>query len=226
MSGTASEQPSKKGLSSGWIILIVLLIFALGLFFAIRYYFWPSPYKPTELSKKEEQRLEQKVQRVIPGFRFSNEEVNGGGISDSNKLEPEAYTEEGADRSLEFSEREINALLAKNTDFSDKLAIDLADNLVSATLLVPMEEGFPFVGGKTVRINTGMGLEFKDGRLVAVLKGVSVMGVPLPNDWLGGLKNVDLVEQFDGQGGFWESFADGIEQLTVQNGRLAIELAE
>ena len=225
MNEAASEQQPKKGLSSSWIILIVLLIFALGLFFAIRYYFWPSPYKPTELSKKEEQRLEQKVQKVIPGFRFNSGKAQGSD-SEVRKLEPEAYTEEGAERSLEFSEREINALLAKNTDFADKLAIDLADNLVSATLLVPMEEGFPFVGGKTVRINTGMGLEFKDGRLVAVLKGVSVMGVPLPNDWLGGLKNVDLVEQFDGQGGFWESFANGIEQLTVQNGRLAIELAE
>ena len=216
---------SSRGLSSGWIIMLILVLFAFGLFLAIRYYFWPSPFSPTELSQKEEQRLEQKIQKVIPGFQFSTEQSKPVNEA-SNTLEPQPYTEEGADRSLEFSEREINALLAKNTELADKLAIDLSDNLVSATLLVDVDEGFPFLGGRTVRINSGLGLEFKNQRLVAVLKGVSIMGVPLPGDWLGGLKNVDLVEQFDGQDGFWQNFANGITHLAVQNGRIEIELAE
>ncbi len=222
MNKVANTKENQKGLSAGWIAFLVFLALGLAAFFAIRYYFWPSPFSPTELSQKEERQLEQKIQRVIPGFKFESSESQ----SEEVFLAPEPYSEEGANRTLAFSEREVNALLAKNTGFADQLAIDFSENLVSATLLVPVDEAFPILGGRTVRVNTGMGLEFSDGRLVAVLKGVSVMGVPLPNDWLGGLKNVDLVEQFDGQGGFWHSFANGIAHLAVKNGRLEIDLAE
>ena len=35
-------------------------------------------------------------------------------------------------------------------------------------------------------------MRYANGRPVMVLKGVSVWGVPLPNAWLGNLKNIDL----------------------------------
>jgi len=218
---------SKRRFPVWAIVLITFLVTVLLTVLVIRYYFWPSPFQPTELSAKEEQRLEQKLQRVIPGFAFSD-----SAASDSNtdgaggRVEPTPYSEEGLDRNIAFSERELNALLAKNTDFGDQLAVDLSNNLLSATLLVPVDPDFPILGGKTVRVKSGMGLEFQGDRLVAQLKGVTVMGVPLPNDWLGGLKNVDLVQQFGDQGGFWSAFAGGIKHLAVQDGEIQIELAE
>ena len=52
------------------------------------------------------------------------------------------------------------------------------------------------------------------------------MGVPLPNAWLGGLKNVDLVEQFGAERGFWRTFAAGIAGLELRDGELVVRLAE
>lgn len=117
-------------------------------------------------------------------------------------------------------------MLAKNTDLAHKLAIDLSDDLVSAKLLVPLEEDFPMLGGKTLRVNAGVELAYKESRPIVVLKGVSVMGVPIPNAWLGNLKNVDLVREFGADQGFWKSFADGVEYIHVEDGQLRVKLKE
>lgn len=71
-----------------------------------------------------------------------------------------------------------------------------------------------------------MELAYRADRPVVILRGVSIMGVPLPNAWLGGLKNIDLVEQFGTDQGFWQAFADGVESIHVQEGRLQVLLKE
>ncbi|MBN2254591.1 MAG: arginine N-succinyltransferase, partial [Deltaproteobacteria bacterium] len=145
---------------------------------------------------------------------------------DEPPLEPEPYSEDGARREIEFSEREVNAILARNTDLAQKLAIDLSDDLISAKLLVPMEKDFPMLGGKTMRVTAGVKLAYKNSRPVVVLKGISVMGVPVPNAWLGNMKNVDLVREFGTEQGFWKAFADGVEDIHVEDGRLVVKLKE
>jgi hypothetical protein len=141
-------------------------------------------------------------------------------------LKPERYSEAGAKREVSFNERELNALLAKNTDLARKLAIDLSADLVSAKLLVPMDPDFPVLGGKTLRFNAGLEMAYVNGQPRVVLKGVSVMGVPVPSAWLGGLKNVDLVTEFGASPGFWKSFAEGVEDIRVEDGRIKIKLKE
>jgi len=127
---------------------------------------------------------------------------------------------------VRFSEKEINSLIAADPTLATKLAIDFSDDLASATMLIPLDPDFPLMGGRTVRVNAGMELAFASGRPVVVLKGVSVMGVPVPNAWLGNLKNVDLVSEFGGDAGFWKSFADGINEISVEDGELFIRLNE
>ena len=147
-------------------------------------------------------------------------------IDERGFLKPERYSEQGARREVSFNERELNAMLARNTDLAKKLAIDLSDDLVSAKLLVPLEEDFPMLGGKTLRFNAGVEMAFVNGRPVVVLKGVSVMGVPVPNAWLGGLKNIDLVAEFGADEGFWKSFAEGVDNIRVEEGRIRVKLKE
>jgi hypothetical protein len=82
------------------------------------------------------------------------------------------------------------------------------------------------MGGKTLKLSAGLELAFQNGRAVVILKGVSVMGVPVPNAWLGGVKNVDLVSEFGGSEGFWKAFSEGVENIEVTDGRLLIQLRE
>jgi hypothetical protein len=89
-----------------------------------------------------------------------------------------------------------------------------------------MDEDFPILGGQILRLRSGVELSFKDGRPVVILKGVTVMGVPLPNAWLGGMKNMDLVETFGADPGFWKTFSDGIEDIRVEENLFKIKLKE
>jgi hypothetical protein len=59
-----------------------------------------------------------------------------------------------------------------------------------------------------------------------MLKGITIMGVPLPNAWLGGIKNIDLIQEFGTDKGFWKAFADGVEGLKVEEDRLSLKLKE
>lgn len=209
-------------------VLAAVVVTALVSFFVFRAILFPAAFKPTQLSEREEKALQAKLERLDfdappPAARKPAEQParpKGGA------LEPEAYSEAGADRTIRLTERELNALLAKNTDLADKLAIDLSQDLVSAKLLVPLDEDFPVLGGKTLRVRTGLALSYADGRPVMILRGVSVMGVPLPNAWLGGMKNIDLAAETGGDEGFWEVFADGVQDVRVEDGCIAITLKE
>ena len=223
-SSEKKSEASSTFLARRWPLwLVVVLTFVLTLFvmlLASRYYFSPSPFDPVELNASETQQLEEKLEQLDPS-RF-----NQGLGTATSPLAPRDYTEAGAKRQLAFSEREINAMLAQNTNLADKLAIDFDDDLVSAQLLVPVDPGFPILGGKTVRVSAGLGLAFTNGKLTAILRGVSVMGVPIPSAWLGNLKNADLISEFGSSEGFWQSFAAGISQLNVEQGQLSVTLAE
>lgn len=219
--GTGNTTMAQPGLRWPQVVLIVIVTIAVtaGLtYWALSQYLFLKEFTPVQLKPKEEQALNSKLREL--GIDVQDAK------SEARPLEPERYSEVGAKREVAFSERELNAMLAKNTDLAQKLAIDLSDDLVSAKLLVPLEEDFPMLGGKTLRVNAGMELAYKDSRPSVVLKGVSIMGVPVPNAWLGNLKNVDLIQEFGGDKGFWKSFADGVEHIHVEDGRLLIKLKE
>lgn len=211
------------GLRWSQVTLIVLVTIAVtaGLtYWLLNHYLFLREFKPVELKPHEEQVLDRKLRAIGVQTRTTPDADSGPA------LEPEPYSEAGARREVAFSERELNAMLARNTDLAQKLAIDLSDDLISAKLLVPLEPDFPVLGGKTLRVHAGMEFAYREGRPVVVLKGVSLMGVPIPNAWLGNLKNVDLAREYGGDQGFWKSFADGVEDIHVQEGHLLVKLKE
>ncbi len=224
---TTQAPVAKKGLSGFKIFGIVLLAMLVAIaiaFFAIRAYFFPSDFSPVELSVKEQRTLSSKLSVLGLGDLSVGKESSAE--EKPKALKPERYSESDADREVTFSQREVNALVANNTDMAERLAIDLSDDLVSAKMLMPMDEDMPLVGGKTLKLKAGLGLSYEEERAVVVLKGISVMGVPIPNAWLGGMKNIDLVKEFGGEQGFWKAFADGIDYLNVEDGNLTIKLKE
>lgn len=234
--GNAIEQqpkPRRSGFHIFLIVLATILVTAAVTFWAVRTYIFPSEFKPVELSASEEQVLTTKLEQLdtlqsqrTRGKIKAEKRNNDARSTEPEVLEPEAYSEVGANRSISLSERELNALLAKNTDLARKLAIDLSENLMSAKLLVPVDEDFPVLGGQTLKVRAGMELAYNNNRPVVVLKGVSVMGVPIPNAWLGGLKNIDLVEYYGTESGFWKAFADGVDSIRIEDGGLTMVLKE
>ena len=229
-----SPGPASKRSILKTVLLIVAIAAAtsvLTVWLTTRYLF-PVAFKPVTLDAGEKKVLDAKIDRldkswpVQPSSRGPSAGRTNEGQRSSGTLAPEPYSEQGAHRDVTFTERELNALLATNTDLAHKLAIDLSENLASAKLLVPLDPDMPFFGGKTLKVTAGMELRFTEGRPVVALRGISLWGVPIPNAWLGGIKNVDLVKEFGGQGGFWQAFASGVEDIRVEQERLTLRLRE
>lgn len=217
---TGSEQKIGCLHISGLILLTIFLSVSVTLW-VVQYFLFPKPFTPVTLDQQEEATLEHKLQQIgLP------ELFDGSKQQPAEELTPEPYTEEGAKREISLSEKELNALLARNSDLGEKAVIDLSANLASAKILLPLDPEFPLVGGKTLKVNTGLELAYANAHPIVKLKGVSVWGVPLPNAWLGNLKNVDMVNEFGGNAGFWKSFADGVEDIHIEEGHLLIKLKE
>lgn len=212
-----------------WIVLLTVLITVAATYWVVRTYVYARDFQPVQLDAGEQQVLDAKLRRL--GYDPAPVAARGAddgapAESDQDWLRPQRYDEAGAERVVSFSERELNAMIANNPDLARRLAVDLDQDLVSARLLVPFDPDFPILGGKTLRVAAGVEMAFRDARPVVVLKGVSVMGVPIPAAWLGGLKNIDLVSEFGDQGGFWQGFAEGVEDIRVEQGRLRVRLHE
>jgi len=207
------------------LLMLVTIMLTAGIaYWVFTVYLFPAEFTPVTLSTREGRVLDAKLER-LEALEAGRSHTRPSRLP-ATPLVPEAYSEVGASRAVTLTEKELNALLARNTDLARKLAIDLGDDLVSAKLLLPMDPDFPILGGQTLKVRAGVELAYRDGRPVVVLKGVSLMGVPLPNAWIGGLKNIDLVQEFGAEQGFWKAFADGVEDIRVEDGRLKITLKE
>lgn len=204
------------------ILVVVALLSAVGTALAIRYVFFPSEFTPVTLSPKEEKKLTQKINRL--NAASPGQAPNGPAREQNAPLSPEPYTEDAGSRQIVFSQREFNALIAKNTDLADKLAFDFSGDMASMKLLIPLDPEFPLLGGKTLKITAGVELGYANAKPVVKIRGMSIWGVPLPNAWMGNLKNVDLVREFGNEEGFWSTFAAGVEDFRVQDGQLLIRL--
>ena len=229
MESIAQENETRKkgfrGIHVFWIVIGTILLTIAVTFWVLRTYVYAKDFKPVELDQKEQTVLDTKL-RVLGYDPEPNPPVEAGRETDQQWLRAERYQEDLAKGTLNFNERELNSLLAKSPDLAKRVAMDLSDNMVSARILVPVDPDFPLLGGKTLRVSTGLEMAYHSGRPIVILKGVSIMGVPIPNSWLGGLKNVDLIGEFGDEQGFWSSFAQGVEDIQVQDGNLSIKLKQ
>jgi len=228
---TSGDRPGRyRGSQVLAIVSVAVVLAIVATVLVIRFFFFPAPFRPVELDEREKQELAVKLDRIETASGVSLSDlfgpVGGDELTAEGYLKPEPYSEEGAPREIVLTERELNALFANNTDLASKLAIDLSDDLLSAKLLVPLDPDFPVLGGKTVRVKAGLELALRDGRPLVKLRGISLLGIPLPNAWLGGIKNIDLVEEYGGGRGFWKGFSDGIDTLAIREGVLVIRLNE
>jgi len=218
-----AQEPKRLGWPQILAIVLLAMVITAGItLWLVKSYLFPSEFTPVSLNQQEMSILSAKLESLeTPPTTADRFDADSG-----NALKPEAYSEAGASRDIHFSERELNSLVAKNTDLAKRVAIDLSDDLISARILLPMDQDFPVLGGKTLRARTGIEFSYENARPVVKLKGVTIMGVPIPNAWLGGLKNIDLVGEFGSEEGFWKAFSDGVAELKVEEGSLKLRLKE
>lgn len=223
---TAGKPTSFTWLKILGIVVFTSIISTLVAVLVIKTYLFQDEFRPVNLNAREEQALETKLERLDPAHRLQVPRNNSTAAIENNKLAPEPYAEADVNREVILTERELNALLAQNTDLASRLAIDLSENLASAKLLLPLDQEFPILGGQTLKVTAGLELSYADGRPIVILRGVSLWGLPLPNAWLGNMKNIDLVREFGTEPGFWQAFADGIDEIEVAEETLRIKLKE
>lgn len=226
MNKAEAEAEGKKPVSRiprFWVVtFLVLLAVAVLVAVWVRQYVYASKFTPVTLTREENAVLQDKLARLrqeepVPA---SPEAVPG------KPLSPEPYSEEGANRHVQLSERELNGLIAGTPDVARTVAVDLSDDLISVKLVLPVDDEVPVLGGKTFRIHMGLAVRYEGEKPYIALKGVSLGGIPLPNAWLGYLKNVNLVEEFGSGDGFWKIFSEGVRTIEVRQGRMRIILKE
>lgn len=211
----------------GIIALFFIVVITVSVWW-IKHNLYANPFNPTKLNEREQQVLNTKLERLEQSFqkqgKFSGTRTDEEMTKE--RLEPEDYTEDPARREIRISQKELNALIAKDEKAARQIAINLSDDMISLKLIIPVDKDIPFLGGKTLRLSCGVTLRHEAGKPVVALRGVSIGGIPIPNAWLGNLKNVDLVHEFNGQHGFWGTLSKGVEDIKVSNGSLSIKLRE
>jgi hypothetical protein len=246
MNTPTPPEPNKPpgGFKTILLIVVITIITTVATVFLLNLYLFPKAFNPVKLTNQEKQVLKAKIQRLKKDTADDSTKTQSSIHNRSEQtlrrparktskmrdsgdpITPEPYSEDSEKRQIRFTEREINALLAHNTDLADKLAIDLSEDLASAKLLIPLDPDFPVLGGKTLRVSAGLEIRINERTPVIKLKGVSFWGVPLPNAWIGGIKNINLVNELGGNQGFWNTFAAGVKTVKIQEGCIFIELKE
>ncbi|MCL7745083.1 hypothetical protein LV476_09050 [Guyparkeria hydrothermalis] len=86
---------------------------------------------------------------------------------------------------MRSDERELEAIIARNTELARRLAVDLSRDLVSVKLLVPLPPDFPAMGGQTLRLTAGAEVREVptpngDTRLDVIVTGMCLSGCHYP----------------------------------------------
>ena len=227
-SADTTKDDTKKS-RIGCLQILGILAFAIvitGLLMAwwIKYNVYASDFKQTTLSLKEEKILNAKLARLDESAGRNRYPTWSKMYAFADPLVPEQYSETGLKREISLTEKELNALVANDPEVARRVAIDLSNDLVSVKLVVPVDEEIAVLGGKTIRVSLGIILSYKNGQPVVALKGISVGGIPLPNAWLGYLKNKNLVDEFGSDVGFWQLFSEGVKDIKVMEGHILVRL--
>lgn len=192
----------------GFIVLCVLAL-VVGLF-----WWWHNrPIEPVVLSAEEKHRVEEKIEAIqaeAPAAR------QAPGEEDEPRYEP-------GRKSIVLTERELNGLLNERTSLGDRVRFELATGAVHARLESDLDEDLPIFGGRKLKARARFLVTQDEQGTHFVIDDVTVWGVSLPNDWLGGLKGRDLIgEALGGKPG---SLA-GVKSIEVVPGEIRVELKD
>jgi hypothetical protein len=204
----------------GGLIALLLIVVATV---AITLWWLQRPIKPVVLSAKEKAAVEQKLERLGGGTNSFSPRTPGRDAAPT--LEPASRYAAGS-RTFELTERELNGLLNENTDLGKTVRLELDRDAINAYLAVPIPQDFPIGGGKMFRAKGRFRMSLsKDQAPVAMLEDVTVLGLSLPKEWLGGVKGKNLLADALGDRSDAPTWK-GIKSLRIVPGAIVLEVGE
>lgn len=190
---------------------------------AITIWWLGRPIKPVVLSAAEKTVVEEKLQHL--GGAPDDKPRAVAAPDDGPKPEPDRIYLPGS-RELRLTERELNGLLNENTDLGKSVRLEFGRDAINAYVATPIPEDVPLVGGKMFRARGRFRLSVGNGGApYAILEDVTVFGLSLPKEWLGGIKGENLIGQAVGERNGRPIFK-GIKSLRVEPGVLVLEVDE
>ena len=223
------SQPKKRSpllLGCGGLALVVLLLAGT---IAGTIWWVQRPIAPVILSENEKAVVEQKIKRL--GFEPGSTSA-AGAISAKSRdsassrtitLTP-AYVP--GSKVLRLTDREANGLLNLNTDLGKMMRLEFAQDAIQAYFAIPIPADFPIGAGTVVRARGRFKISIgPTGTPYAILDDVTLFGISLPKDWLGGIKGENLLgEAMGGKNG--SPVFRGIKSLHVEPGALVLEVED
>ncbi len=215
---TSEENPrSGSCLVRGLIVLGVLVI---AIILAVLWY--NRPIRPVVLTEPEKAVVEQKIaaMQVPAESPPASIDATEGGTTATETTE--SY--QPGKREIAFTDRELNGLLNEQTGLGDQISFQFTPGVVVARIATPLPEDVPILGGTTLRAHAKFAVDPSGASPKLALEDFTVWGISLPNDWLGGIKNLNLLDQAFGAED--NKGIPGVESLTIEKGRLLIRLKE
>lgn len=237
-SPAAVSGPPKSHPLTPWLVATGIFTgLAIAAIFTYNHYFH-ARIEPTELKAGELQVLQEKLKTIedhggqaADGSLRKDVQVEAGRVTILPPVVPVPPVEDPADeRTLVLTQRELNGILNHNTEFGQYVKIDLKPGYFDVTTIVPVPEDAPFAGGKTLRLSIDVNLrKAQGGAMELAIRDVSIIGIPLPAEWLkslGILKGDNLLDELEAQSPFFKSFFAGIEKVELAGGEMKVRLAE
>jgi hypothetical protein len=175
----------------------------------VKHNFYASTLHPVALNAGEKAELDSKLTAM----------------SAAGQAEAPALPASDPRKTLELSEREINAFLA-DQGLGEQVKVELGNGTGTATAIVPIEKEAPMFGGKTLRIQCAFNARMDDhNKLAFSITDLSVGGISLPNAWLGNLKGMNLFQNADvSNDPAVQGFLAGVKDFAISGGALRVVL--
>ncbi len=213
---SASVSPTLKQ-RSFWkhpLIITLSVLLALGGIATATTAWWlksnfdPAPFMPVALNVQEQQALEQKLQVL-------NTPADAPPVTDLEK------------RTIVLTEKEVNAWLANN-ELGESVQVRFDRGKITAAAILKLPDDFPALAGQKIKLSLSLMAQLNDaGRHFGLqIDDVTVGGLSLPNDWVGGLKGMNLVDESAKVDPAMQQFLKGIRQFEISNGAAMIRLNE
>ena len=193
---------------------------------AITIWWIQRPIKQVVLSVEEKKVVDTKLERARSAPAVMIQEDRPAFVPSPNPPvnSAPARTYQPGGKELRLTERELNGLLNANTDLGETVRLELDTDAINAYLAVPIPQDFPVGGGRMFRAKGRFRLSLSPGQApVAMLEDVTVLGLSLPKEWLGGVKGKNLLADAMGVPSDASSWK-GIKSLRIVPGAILLEV--